>query len=134
MKTAQPSIVSSIAAVLVLAGSLAGAASAQPPARGARIAGDAEPVGNAADQCYKYIIEDKNITEDHIGEGGGFAECVYLQSVAIVAGKATFVVCCRKKDNGKCKDCEVKGDVFVLEEDRRFLVGKKFKQKCIQQP
>ncbi len=74
-------------------------------------AASSEPVGPAADQCYRFEIINNaidltwnaTITTNPNG-------CVFLSSAVIEKengkkGKATFVICCEKKDDGKCKDC-----------------------------
>ncbi|GEM_PF-5986280 len=70
-----------------------------------------DPVGPAADQCYRFEIVNNAIDPTwnaNITANPG--NCVYLASAVIEKernqpGKATFVVCCEKQDDGKCKDC-----------------------------
>lgn len=98
-----------------------------------------EPVGNASDQCYKYTIENKEITIDdfpelHLGETT--QDCVFLSSASVEEGKATFVVCCRKKDK-ECKDCDEKFTLQVTRKKEgkvRTLAEKKVRLFCRKPP
>ncbi len=65
------------------------------------------PVGEPEKQCWTDTISDPKIKEEHYGDVEG-GTCVSLQSSVVETGKATFVFCCQKDANGKCKDCTVK--------------------------
>ncbi len=70
-----------------------------------------DPVGPAADQCYKFEIVNNAIDLTwNATITTNPADCVFLSSAVIEKenrkpGKATFVICCEKKDDGKCKNC-----------------------------
>ena len=70
-----------------------------------------EPVGPAADQCYKFEIENNaidltwNATIATAPPGCVFLSSAVIEKEAGQPGKATFVICCQKRDDGKCKDC-----------------------------
>ncbi|MEQ8353975.1 MAG: hypothetical protein RH942_00445 [Kiloniellaceae bacterium] len=70
-----------------------------------------EPVGPAGDQCYRFEIVNNAIdltSNASITTKPG--NCVFLSSAVIEKengkpGKATFIICCEKETDGKCKDC-----------------------------
>jgi len=85
----------------------------------------ATPIGSPSEQCWQFTIKNKNIKGGkHTAELANDGDCVFLQSGAVEDGEATFVVCCKKQDNGKCKDCtatpqlQVKyGNKFIATKD-----------------
>jgi hypothetical protein len=70
-----------------------------------------DPVGPAADQCYKYVIENQAVDLTwNASIATNPPGCVFLSSATIEKeqgkpGVATFVICCEKGDDNKCKNC-----------------------------
>ena len=88
-----------------------------------------EPVGPAADQCFKYVINNDAIEEDWTADLFTTDKCAHLSSGTVEAGSATFVVCCTKED-GKCKDCVGKVTLELKNEDGQIQLQKKVTITC----
>jgi hypothetical protein len=78
-----------------------------------------EPFGTAAEQCFKFVVEDEKISgkSDLYISGTGANTCVYLSSASPSDGEAVFIVCCKKKKVGEkevCKDCRADINLVVV--------------------
>ena len=84
------------------------------------VAGD--PTGTAAEQCYKFVVEDSRITGKSDMYISGANECVYMASGVPSDGKAVFVVCCRKRKVGNkevCKECRADFNLVVVPDPQK---------------
>ena len=93
-----------------------------------------EPVGPAGDQCYRFEIVNNAIDLTwNATIATDRANCVFLSSAVIEKenrkpGKATFIICCEKQDDGKCKTCAT--IVTLTVSKKRQSVTKKVKVFC----
>ena len=88
------------------------------------------PFGSPSEQCWQFTIKNKDIKGDkHTAELADDSNCVFLQSAAIEDGEATFVVCCKKQENGKCKDCIAKPQLQV-KDGTKFIATKNVSITC----
>ncbi len=87
------------------------------------------PVGPASDQCWLFTIEDNRITNNgrnvpKQSEVMRPRNCVKVASRTLELaqggkpGKASWVICCRKDEDGKCLDCTAAVNLEVQVPDR----------------
>ena len=102
------------------------------------------PVGPASDQCWLFTIEDNRIfkvgnnipTQSEQIKPGNCAK-VTSRTLELAQGgkpgKASWVICCRKDEDGKCKDCTaaVNLQVQVLDGNKPNPIVKPVVLSCI---
>lgn len=95
---------------------------------------EATPVGEAKSQCWQKTLKyakQNDVSKISYSATINPKDCVELTSAAVNEDSTDFVFCCKKTDDGKCKDCTAIISIVIVDAANKQLAAEKFRIDCI---